>query len=90
MSGASIERRCLWFICCPLRAGFSHFTVRLFGDLASRFKFEGGSGLVWKTIVSASDIVFSVSKTQTELTDTVKLVAEERESRRKVVTAEPP
>ena len=54
------------------------------------FKFEGGSGLVWKTIVSASDIVFSVSKTQTELTDTVKLVAEERESRRKVVTAEPP
>ena len=72
------------------KAGFSHFTVRLFGDLASRFKVEGGSGLVWKTIVSASDIVLRVSKTQTELTDTVKLVAGERESRRKVVTAKPP
>ena len=50
---------------------------------------EGGSGLVWKTIVSASDTVLRVSKTQTELTDTVTFVEAGRESRRKFVTEDP-
>ena len=69
--------------------GFSHFTVRLFGDRPSRVKFSGDSGLVWKTTVSASDMVLRVSKTQTDRTATLKLVADGKESRRKVVTVEP-
>ena len=85
-----MESLCLWFTSWPATTdGFSHFTVRLFGDLASRVRLEGGSGLVWKTIVSASDTVLRVSKTQTELTDTVTFVEAGRESRRKFVTEDP-
>ena len=42
-------------------------TVRLFGDLLSRLRLIGGSGLVENLRLSSSDTVSSVSKIQTQL-----------------------